>query len=81
MGMKHSACLETLKFFEGDNAALRAERNRLAALNAELRNVIEAAVLDGSGRSGGSVYLILKEQFLALKAALAKAGQTQAKGG
>ena len=46
---------------------------RIAALEAEvvtLREAMEAAVKDGSGRSGGSVYMIHREQWLALSAAL-----------
>ena len=39
---------------------------------AEARGAIEAAVRDASGRSGGSVYMIHKDKFLALKALAAQ---------
>ena len=46
---------------------------RIAALEVEvvtMREALEAAVKDGSGRSGGSVFMIHREQWLALSAAL-----------
>ena len=47
---------------------------RIAALEVEvvtMREAMEEAVKDGSGRSGGSVYMIHREQWLALRSALA----------
>lgn len=47
-------------------AELRAARDE----NARLRRALEDVVRDGQGRSGGSVYMVHKDKFLAARAAL-----------
>lgn len=51
------------------NNAAAGERDAGRGEEGELATAAVAAVVDASGRSGGSVYMIHREQFLALKAA------------
>ena len=48
---------------------LLADREAMLRRISRLEAVIYATVLDARGRSGGSVYMIHKEQFFALRAA------------
>lgn len=43
----------------------------------ELLDAVAAVIMDGEGRSGGSVFLVHREQWVALRAALEDATEGQ----
>lgn len=65
------AARRTGQFWKDGLSAANKKIDQQAARIEVLETAIKAVIRDAAGRSGGSVYLVHREQFFALKAALA----------